>query len=84
MSAGRGFIALAIVTAGRWNPVGCLIAALCFGFAQSLQYQGQALGRNLPYQLFLALPYLATLLILAQSKRGHIAPAALGRPYHRA
>ena len=84
MSAGRGFIALAIVTAGRWNPYGCLIAALCFGFAQSLQYQGQALGGHVPYQVFLALPYLATLLILALGRRGSAAPAALGRPYRRA
>jgi ABC-type uncharacterized transport system permease subunit len=83
MSAGRGFIALAIVTAGRWNPYGCLIAALLFGFAESLQYQGQALGLHLPYQLFLALPYIGTLLILAFGSRYSGAPAALGRPYRK-
>ena len=83
MSAGRGFIALAIVTAGRWNPTGCLIAALLFGFAESLQYQGQALGLHLPYQLFLALPYVGTLLILALGSRYSGAPASLGRPYRK-
>ncbi len=88
MSAGRGFIALAIVTAGRWNPFGCLIAALCFGLAQSLQYQAQALDLHLPvripYQMFLALPYMATLLLLARGSRRSDAPAALGRPYRQA
>ncbi len=84
MSAGRGFIALAIVTSGRWNPWGCLIAALVFGFADALQFQGQALGLHLPYQLFLALPYVVTLLILATGGRSAQAPAALGRPYRRA
>ena len=83
MSAGRGFIALAIVTAGRWNPYGCLAAALLFGFAESLQYQGQAMGLHLPYQLFLALPYAATLLILMYGNKSSRAPEALGRPYRR-
>lgn len=83
MSAGRGFIALAIVTAGRWHPYGCLAAALLFGFAESLQYQGQALGLHLPYQLFLALPYVATLLVLMSGHKRSEAPEALGRPFRR-
>jgi len=49
MAAGRGFIALAIVTAGRWNPWGCLAAALVFGCADALQFQGQALGLDSLY-----------------------------------
>ena len=84
MTAGRGFIALAIVTAGRWHPVGCLLAALLFGFAEALQYNGQAMGLHLPYQIFLALPYVGTLLILAWGTKRTYAPAALGRPYRRA
>lgn len=83
MTAGRGFIALAIVTAGRWNPYGCLIAALIFGAIDELQAQGQALGLRLPFQLFLALPYLVTLLALLRGGRQTQAPAALGRPYRR-
>ena len=83
MTAGRGFIALAIVTAGRWNPYGCLLAALLFGFAETCQYWGQAMGLHLPYQLFLALPYIGTLLILAWGTKRSNAPAALGRPYRR-
>ncbi len=84
MTAGRGFIALAIVTAGRWNPCGCLAAALLFGFAEALQYRGQAMGLHLPYQIFLAMPYIGTLLILAWGTKRSYAPAALGRPYRRA
>ncbi len=84
MSSGRGFIALAIVTSGRWNPWGCLVAALLFGFADRLQIQGQALGIHLPHDLLLAAPYVATLLILAFGTGWSQSPAALGRPYRRA
>jgi simple sugar transport system permease protein len=84
MSAGQGFIALAIVTSGRWNPWGCLIAALVFGFAEVLQFQWQALGLRLPYQLFLALPYVVTTVLLTLGGRVSRAPAALGRPYRKA
>lgn len=84
MTAGRGFIALAIVTSGRWSPWGCLAAALVFGLTETLEFQGQALGLRLPHQLFLALPYLATLAILAGGGRSGLAPAALGQPFRRA
>jgi ABC-type uncharacterized transport system permease subunit len=83
MSAGRGFIALAIVTSGRWNPWGCLAAALIFGFTDRLQIQGQAIGLHVPHDLLLALPYVATLLILAFGSGWSMSPAALGRPYRR-
>jgi simple sugar transport system permease protein len=65
MSAGRGFIAIAIVVLGRWHPVGLGIAAVLFGATMSLQYVVQAMGLDIPYQLFLALPYLLTLAALA-------------------
>ncbi len=83
MSAGRGFIALAIVTSGRWSALGCAIAALIFGGADSLQYQGQALGIKLPYQIFVALPYLITLFVLAFGGKSAQPPASLGRPYRK-
>jgi len=82
MSAGRGFIAIAIVVLGRWHPLGTALAALVFGAASALQFLFQAMGWNVPYQLFLALPYLFTLLALATTRRyghGGYAPAALGR-----
>lgn len=81
MSAGRGFIALAVVVLGRWNPLGVVAAALLFGAASALQFSLQALGLNLPYQLFLALPYLLALLALAGWVGRTRAPAALGQPW---
>jgi simple sugar transport system permease protein len=79
MSAGRGFIAIAIVVLGRWNPGGVAIAALVFGAASALQFLLQALGLALPYQLFLALPYVLTLAGLAGVAGRVRAPAALAR-----
>jgi len=80
MSAGRGFIAIAIVVLGRWKPLGVAAAALLFGGANSLQSLFQAMGwRDIPYQLFLAVPYLLTLLVLAGASGRAAAPAALGR-----
>jgi simple sugar transport system permease protein len=79
MSAGRGFIAIAIVALGRWTPVGAAVAALLFGAASALQFLFQSLGWLVPYQLFLALPYLLTLAALAGLAGRHTPPAALGR-----
>ena len=79
MSAGRGFIAIAIVVLGRWNPLGAALAALVFGAASALQFFFQATGSNLPYQLFLVLPYILTLVALAATRGRTNAPAALGR-----
>jgi ABC-type uncharacterized transport system permease subunit len=78
MTAGRGFIAIAIVVIGRWHPAGALAAALLFGAATSLQYLFQASGSVVPYQLFIALPYLLALLILARAVGRNRGPAALG------
>lgn len=79
MSAGRGFIAIAIVALGRWRPAGVALAALVFGAASALQFFFQAAGTHAPYQLFLALPYLLTLVALAAARGRAIAPAALAR-----
>lgn len=83
ITAGRGFIALAIVIVGRWQPWGVLFAALFFGCANALQFQFQALGYEAPYQFFLMLPYLLTLLVLLFSTRRSKGPAALGKVYKR-
>lgn len=64
MTAGRGFIAIAIVVLGRWHPVGVLLAALLFGGANALQFLFQAMGLAAPYQLFLVMPYLLALAAL--------------------
>jgi ABC-type uncharacterized transport system permease subunit len=79
MTAGRGFLAIAIVVLGRWHPIGIGIAALLFGAASALQFLFQALGVEAPYQLFLMLPYLLTLLALAGAVGRVRAPADLGR-----
>jgi simple sugar transport system permease protein len=79
MSAGRGFIAIAIVALGRWRAPGVVVASLAFGAASALQYLFQAMGWSLPYQLFLALPYVATLIALTTARAGGAAPGALGR-----
>ena len=80
MSAGRGFIALAIVIFGRWSAWGVLGASLLFGLATALQFHVQALGWRIPYQFLLMLPYVLTLLVLAGYAGRTKAPAALGVP----
>lgn len=80
MTAGRGFIAIGIVVLGRWSAIGTGGAALLFGAASQLQYLFQSLGWPLPYQLFLALPYVLTLAVLAATQRRAASPAALGTP----
>ena len=76
MTAGRGFIALAAVICGRWNPLGAALACLVFGFFDSLQFQLQGNVR-LPNEALRSLPYLFTILaaMLLRSKP----PAALGK-----
>jgi ABC-type uncharacterized transport system permease subunit len=79
MTAGRGYIAIAIVVLGRWHPFGIAIAALLFGAANALQFLFQTLGLRVPYQLFLMLPYALTLLALAGAVGRVRPPADLGR-----
>jgi ABC-type uncharacterized transport system permease subunit len=79
MTAGRGFLAIAIVVLGRWHPAGVALAALLFGAASAMQFLFQALGVQAPYQLFLMLPYLLTLLALAGAVGRVRAPGDLGR-----
>lgn len=79
MSSGRGFIAIAIVVLGRWNPGGVGAAALLFGAASALQFLLQAIGFSIPYQAFLGLPYILTLAALAGVAGKVRAPASLAR-----
>ncbi len=79
MTAGRGYVAIAIVVLGRWHPAGVAVASLLFGAATALQYVFQSLGLAVPYQLFLMLPYLLTLLALAGAVGRVRAPADLGK-----
>ena len=79
MTAGRGFMAVAIVVLGGWRPGRVAAAALFFGAAMALQFLFQSIVLNLPYQLFLMLPYLLTLLVLAGGVGRVRSPAELGR-----
>lgn len=86
MTAGRGWIALALVVFASWRPLQVLAGAMLFGGATVLQLHAQAAGIGLPGQALSALPYLATilalvLLSLGQRQGGSLAPAALGRVF---
>ncbi|MES1259290.1 MAG: ABC transporter permease, partial [Gemmatimonadota bacterium] len=81
MTAGRGFIAIAIVALGRWRPLGIVFASLLFGGATALQYIFQASGTAIPYQLFIALPYLLALIALGTAVGRHRGPAGLGQSH---
>ncbi len=83
ITAGRGWIAFAIVIFGNWKPLNILLAALFFGFLDSLQLQIQGIGIKFPYQILLALPYILTIAALLWKRRRTAEPLALGVPYHR-
>ncbi len=79
MSAGRGFIAIAIVVLGRWSAWGTAVASLVFGGAFALQYLFQAAGWDVPYPLFLGFPYVLTLSLLALLRGRSAAPEGLAK-----
>lgn len=82
ITAGRGWIAVALVIFARWRPDIAMVGALLFGLATALQYRIQALNLEaIPYELLLMLPYLLTILVLMWNKGQMAAPAALGKPY---
>ena len=83
MTAGRGYIALAILILGRRHPLGVLGAALLFGAADALQLRAQILPTGLPFQFLLMLPYVLTIVVLAGFAGRGGAPAALGVPFRR-
>jgi simple sugar transport system permease protein len=80
---GRGWIAIAIVIFGNWQPRKVLAGALLFGGLQALQLRLQAQQVPLPYELLLAVPYLLTILAIAFAGRNASYPAALLKPYKR-
>jgi general nucleoside transport system permease protein len=83
ITAGRGWLAIAIVIFGDWKPGKILLASLFFGFIDALQMQVQALGVKLPFQLFLAMPYIITVIAVFLGRRRAGAPIALGTHYVR-
>ncbi|HZN18543.1 MAG TPA: ABC transporter permease [Micromonosporaceae bacterium] len=78
VTAGRGFVAVAIVIIGNWTPLGALAGALLFAFCDSLALHAQSGGVVLPVEAWSALPYLVTLAVLVVTSRRRRAPRALG------
>lgn len=81
MVAGRGFIAIACVVYGRWNPIGVLLATLFFGAADAAQIRLQPLFPGVPYQFFVMLPYVLAVGALVFLSRHSRLPAALAQPF---
>jgi simple sugar transport system permease protein len=86
MTAGRGWIALALVVFASWRPLRVLAGAYLFGAVTIGQLHAQAIGLGLPSQLLSSLPYLATVVVLvliSRNKRLTMVntPACLGRPF---
>ncbi|MDQ6418931.1 ABC transporter permease [Paenibacillus sp. LHD-117] len=81
--SGQGYIALAAVIFGKWNPIGAMLAALFFGLAQAVKDQLQIFdfAANMPDEFFYMLPYVLTLLVLIGAVGKSRAPKALGEPY---
>lgn len=89
MSAGRGWIAVALVIFAIWNPLRAAFGSYLFGGVEALQLRIQAAGTNIPASLLLMLPYILTIIVLffisVRKGKGILlgAPAALGLPYRR-
>jgi len=84
MTNGAGFIALAAVIFGRWDPVRATLAALLFGFATNLQNTFSAIGTPVPGEFLLMLPYVVTLIAVVGFVGQIRGPAASGKPYIKA
>ncbi|MEM7489549.1 MAG: ABC transporter permease [Pseudomonadota bacterium] len=86
MTAGAGWIALAIVVFASWKPARVLVGAYLFGGITVLQLNLQTAGATIPVELLSAAPYLVTILVLVlistRAGRGGDAPADLGKPFH--
>jgi general nucleoside transport system permease protein len=83
MTAGRGYLAIAIAIFGRWHPGGVLLTAVLFGCADALQVQGQSIGLQIPAPLLLMLPFVLALMAWVAIGRSTAGPVELGRPFLR-
>ncbi len=81
MTAGAGFIALAAVIFGRWDPIRATLAALLFGFASNLQNVLGVIGSPVPSEFMLMLPYIVTIFAVAGLVGASRGPAAAGKSY---
>lgn len=83
MTAGKGFIGMAAMIFGKWNPIGAFASSLIFGFADSLQVKLQILRVPIPSEFLLMAPYIVTMIILTGVVGRAIPPAADGQPYDK-
>lgn len=83
LTAGMGFIAVALVYFGSWRPVGIMLGALLFSTVNALQLWMQVLGVKIPSDVAVMLPYLLTIAALALTVNRVRGPAALNRPFER-
>lgn len=83
MTAGQGFIAVALVYFGAWRPWGVLGGALLFSLVNGLQLWIQVLGINIPSEFAVMMPYILTILVLTASRTKYAAPSALTKPFER-
>lgn len=80
---GRGWVCIAMVIFGNWNPIKGAGGALLFGLLDGLQLRLQGIWYKIPFHLFLVIPYLITIIALATMSRRTAAPAGLLKPYRR-
>ena len=80
---GRGWVAIAMVIFGNWDPVKGTLGALIFGCLDGLQLRLQGLGIKLSFHVFLMIPYLLTIVALVSVSRKASVPASLLKPYRR-
>jgi len=83
MTAGKGFIGLAAMIFGNWNPIGAFSSSLIFGFADSIQVKMQILGINIPSEFLQMAPYIVTMIVLTGLIGRAVMPAADGTPYEK-
>ncbi len=83
LTAGLGFIAVALVYFGGWRPAGILVGTLLFSSVNALQLWMQVLGVNIPSDLAVMLPYILTIAALAVTTNRERQPAALNKPFER-
>jgi simple sugar transport system permease protein len=81
MSAGRGWLVVVALVAGNWSLFGTLAAILCFALLDAIASFGQVLSLPVPYEFLLAMPYLASIVILTVFRSRSGQPAQLGIPY---
>jgi len=81
MSAGRGYIALAVNIFGQWNPLGGLLASYLFAYMDAVQMRLQALNIGIANEIIQMLPYILTIIVLSGAVIRSRPPASLGKHY---